>query len=139
MTITIVNFSHPLPADRPDVLALVGGDYRVADVRVQVDQSAEWLIKQVSPLVSQAIEAAGGNLRNIDCIILPGLASVAVLLIQEFMARGYMPHILRLAPVAGATPPRFEAVEHIRGLRWVDAAEGLATGNGYVFVPTEER
>jgi hypothetical protein len=136
MTVTIINFSHPLFENRPDVLALVGDDYRVIDVRVQVDQSVSWLIKEVDPLVSQAVETAG-NLRNIDCIVLPGLASVAVLLALEFMSRGYMPHILRLAPVAGATPPRFEAVELIRGLRWLDAAEGLATGNGYVFVAEE--
>ncbi len=137
MTVTIINFSHPLPENRPDVLALVNDDYRVADIRVQVNQSAPWLVNEVRPLVSQAVEAAGNNVRNIDCIILPGLASVAVLLIQEFMSRGYMPHILRLAPVAGATPPRFEAVELHRGGWWVDAAENLAEGNGYIFMAAE--
>ncbi len=57
---------------------------------------------------------AGGNIRNIDCIILPGLAICAVMIVEAFGQSGYTPNILRMAPMPGAVLPRFEAVEVVR-------------------------
>jgi hypothetical protein len=56
----------------------------------------------------------GGSIRNIDCIILPGLNMAAVMIIESFRQAGYIPNVLRMAPVKDALPPRFEAVEVVR-------------------------
>jgi hypothetical protein len=45
---------------------------------------------------------------------LPSLNTIAALLLAELHGRmGYFPPVLRLRPVSGVTPPRFEAAEII--------------------------
>lgn len=115
--ITIVNFSHPVQEGRPDIAKVCGcapSEYKVIQISVQVDQAAP-MKEQCYNLAAGAVEQAGGNARNIDSIILPGLSMAAVLMVDYFaQCHDYMPNILRLAPVVGATPPRFEAVELVR-------------------------
>lgn len=136
--ITIINFSHPIQPNRPDIKAVVGDSYQAFDVPVHLDLSAATLTNQVVGLVGQARQLAGGNIRRIDCIILPGqviMASLiidalqqyrhvpipsfgmelaAVLIIEEFWETGNIPNVLRFARVPDVKPPRFEAVEVVR-------------------------
>ena len=45
-------------------------------------------------------------------VVLPALNFIAALLLAELHGRmGYFPAILRIRPVAGSTPPRFEVAE----------------------------
>lgn len=113
--LNLVNFSHPLPASREDVIALLGDDYNVFSVHVQLDLKKNPLQFQVISLVDQAIAAVGGNIRNIDVIVLPGLAEAASLIVVEFGGRGYIPNVLRLAK-DDSLPPRFLGQELIKGL-----------------------
>ncbi len=112
--ITIINFSHPVQNNRPDIEAIVADEYQVFSVAVQLDQNAPSLAAQIADCIVEAKAKAGGNIRNIDCIILPGLAVGAVMIVEAFCQSGYIPNILRMAPVKGALPPRFEAVEVVR-------------------------
>jgi len=108
---TLINFSHPLSLEakeQTEVDYVQGSMLRVFDVAVQVDQSVP-LAPQVGRIVDQAIELAGGRL-NIDMIVLPGLASVAVLVAEALPTA----NILRLVAAPGVTPPKFMPVELIR-------------------------
>lgn len=113
--ITIVNFSHPVEDSREDIARVCGlrdaTEYKVVQVPVQVDRQQP-MSAQCWELALEAIRQAGGNARNIDCIVLPGLSEAAVLILDYFrVVEEYLPNILRLAPLPGVTPPRFEAVE----------------------------
>lgn len=134
--ITIINFSHPIQNDRPDIESIFGDEYQVFDVPMHLDLSTVTLTNQITTLVGKARQLAGGNIRKIDCIIPPGqaiMASIiiddlqqwgyvpnpgmglaAVLIIEEFREMGYIPNILRFTRVPNALPPRFEAVEVVR-------------------------
>lgn len=112
--ITIINFSHPVQPDRPDIKQIVGDEYKTFDIPVQLDQRATALLPAIDSILYEATRLAGGNIRNIDCIILPGLAICAVMIVEEFRRAEYIPNILRMAPISGAVVPRFEAVEVVR-------------------------
>lgn len=113
--ITIINFSHPVQSNRPDVEAVVSDEYQVFDVVVHLDQSRTTLLPAIDCIFAEAKQLAGGNIRNIDCIILPGLAMGAVMIVEAFCQSGYIPNILRMAPAhSRALLPRFEAVEVVR-------------------------
>lgn len=110
--LTVVNFSHPLEENRRDVLDILGDEYKVISVPVQ-DMDAS-ILQEVELIYQAAIEAVNGNSRNIDVILLPDLAIVAVLLVAKFRQNGYVPNVLVLARVKDVMPPRFEAAELIK-------------------------
>lgn len=112
--ITIVNFSHPVQNNRPDIKLTVGDEYRTIDVTVQLNQGRSTLLPAIDSVVYEATHKVGGNIRNIDYIIIPGLAIAAVMLVEEFRRAEYIPNILRMAPASKALPPRYEAVEVVR-------------------------
>ncbi len=112
--ITIVNFSHPVHDDRPDIKLTVGDVYKTIDVKVHLDQDLPTLLPAIDSIIYETTRLAGGNIKDIDCIILPGLSIAAVMIIEEFRRAGYIPNILRMAPASKALPPRFEAVEVVR-------------------------
>lgn len=119
--ITILNFSHPILPGRPDIEDVLGDEYQVLEIKVHLDLAAP-MVSQVIDIVGQAKARVRGNIRNIDCIVLPGLADAAALVIEEFRLAGYVPNILRLVRVPDTLPPRFEAVEviHLRQPRHSD-------------------
>lgn len=111
--LTVVNFSHPLEENRRDVLDILGDEYKVISVPVQVDMDAS-ILQEVELIYQAAIEAVNGNSRNIDVILLPDLVIVAVLLVAKFRQNGYVPNVLVLARVKDVMPPRFEVAELIK-------------------------
>lgn len=120
----LLNFSHPLSAEQlAAVEALLQTPVlRVLEVRNQVDAQ-----QSLSPQITAMADAAGltpAEWQN-EAILVnpPSLNYSAVTLLAELHGRmGYFPACLRLRPVAGMVPPRFEVAEilNIQAIR--DAA-----------------
>ena len=110
--ITVCNFSHPLSAEARDYISREWGTQdpdAFIDVRVQIDRNTP-ILQQVEQIVADATEAAGGNIYNIDCIVLPGLSDVAFLLAECFEHA----NVIRMNAVPNSLPPKFMPCELIR-------------------------
>jgi hypothetical protein len=117
----LLNFSHPLtPAQHAQLEQLLAAPLdRVIPVPAQFDTGRPF-VPQVEALL------AGGPLTAEEwqteplLLILPSLNFAAAVLLAELHGRmGYFPAIVRLRPVAGATPPQFEVAEiiNLQGVR----------------------
>lgn len=109
----LVNFSHPLSNDQiAQLQALLGAPIeRVVEVHSQIEPD-----QPLAPQVTAMVDQAGLTLeewQNAPIIVNPpSLNFSAVLLIAELHGRmGYFPACVRLRPVNGAIPPRFEVAE----------------------------
>lgn len=110
--ITVCNFSHPLTPEARDYISREWGTQdpdAFIDVRVQIDRAAP-LLPQVEQIVNDAITRAGGNIYNIDCIVLPGLSDVAFLLAEHFEHA----NVIRMNAVPNSLPPKFMPAELVR-------------------------
>lgn len=115
---TLDNFSHPLSDDQIAQLqallvqVLLGAPVeRVVEVRSQIEPD-----QPLAPQVTTIVDRAGLTLeewQNAPIIVIPPLFNLsAVLLIAEPHGRmGYFPACVRLRPVNGAIPIRFEVAE----------------------------
>ncbi len=109
----LLNFAHPLIQDHlHQVKALTGRKVeRVVEVHTQIDPQ--------QPLVPQVValaDAAGLSPAEWQTLPLlvnpPSLNFIAVALLAELHGRcGYFPAHLRLRPVQGSLPPRYEVAE----------------------------
>ncbi|WP_303773552.1 CRISPR-associated protein Csx15 [Anaerolinea thermophila] len=109
----LVNFSHPLSADQMKQLETLLGEpvERVVEVHSQIEPD-----QPLAPQVAAMVDQAGLSMeewQNTPILINPpALNFSAVLLIAELHGRmGYFPACLRLRPLNGAIPPRFEVAE----------------------------
>lgn len=109
----IINFTHPLrPEQMADIEKLTGQAVaRVIEAPAQFDQTQEFV-----PQVAALADACG--LTPVEwqttplVIVPPALNFIAVTLLAELHGRmGYFPACVRLRPVAGAVPPRYEVAE----------------------------
>lgn len=108
----LLNFAHPLTGDQREQLAALSYPVdEVRDIPTQLDLAAP-LVAQVKALVDSA------GLTPEQCgtsgilVILPSLNFAAVAVLAELRHRiGYYPPIVRLRPVTGALPPRYEVAE----------------------------
>ncbi|MBX6773567.1 MAG: hypothetical protein IRY83_17755 [Chloroflexi bacterium] len=120
----VLNFAHPLAPAQLDQLARQLGEpvERVIDIPCQVDVQAP-LGPQVVALADRCGLSAA-EWQSLPLLINPpSLNFVAVALLAELHGRcGYFPAHLRLRPVDGAVPRRYEIAEvlDLQGLR--DAA-----------------
>jgi hypothetical protein len=109
----ILNFSHPLTPDQlAQVEALTGEQVaEVRDISAQFD-SEQPFIPQVAAL-ADACQLTAQEWQTTSLLIVPpALNFIAVALLAELHGRmGYFPACLRLRPVAGARPPRYEVAE----------------------------
>jgi len=120
----LLNFAHPLtPEHLQRVEALAGQSVeRVVEIDSQIDTQ--------QPLVPQVVALADGcgltpgEWQTLPLVVNPpSLNFVAVALLAELHGRcGYFPSVLRLRPVPGATPPRFEVAELVNLQAARDAA-----------------
>ena len=111
----LLNFSHPLTeAHLAAIRSLTGAEaVQVIALNSQVD------VQQ--PLAPQATALADAARLSSEAwqtapllIVPPALNFSAAVLLAELHGRlGYFPPIVRLRPVAGSTPPRFEVAEII--------------------------
>jgi hypothetical protein len=116
-TLTVLNFAHPLTADQIDAIKreMRADEVNVIHVPAQFDLDAP-LQPQVRDLVEQAMNQMTEKPETL-IINYPSLNYAAVLVDQELVFYDeILPaqvSMLRLRPVKGATPPRFEVAEII--------------------------
>jgi len=122
----ILNFAHPLTdAQRTQVEALTGQTVeRVVEIDSQIDPQ-----QPLAPRIAAMADEAGLSSAEWQTLPLlinpPALNFSAVTLLAEIHGRcGYFPSCLRLRPVPGNVPPRYEVAE-VLDLQVVrDAARG---------------
>lgn len=119
----ILNFSHPLLPDQLARIETLSGQpaERVIGIKTHVDQQAD-LIPQVIELVNKCQLSPAEWRGEYILVVLPSLNYVAAALLAGLYGRmGRFPPFVRLRPVEGALPPRFEVAEII-DLQAVNAA-----------------
>ncbi len=120
----ILNYSHPLTPDQLAQLEALTGQpiAEVRDIPTQVDVSAP-LAPQATALAEAAQLSAAAWQTAPLLLVPPALNFVAVALIAELHGRmGYFPPVVRLRPMTGALPPRYEIAEIINLQALRDAA-----------------
>lgn len=111
----LINFSHPLtPEQLAQVEAVTGAAVaRVIAVPAQFD-TAQPFVPQVQALLDDMPLTAEEWQIAALLIVPPALNFITAVLLAELHGRmGYFPAIVRLRPVAGSLPPRFEVAEVI--------------------------
>jgi hypothetical protein len=113
--VIVLNFSHPLSAEQLAQIEALTGEAieRVVDAPAQFDHQLPF-----APQVTALADSVGLTPQQWQALPLlvnpPALNAIAVTLLAELHGRmGYFPAVLRLRPVAGSTPPRFELAEVI--------------------------
>ncbi len=117
----LLNFSHPLTPDHLTAIRALTDttEIEVRTVAVQVS-AQEALAPQVVALVAAAA-VSSEQWQTVPILVNPpGYAPVAVALMAELHGRmGHFPAVLRLRPLAGSVPTRYEVAEilHLQGIR----------------------
>ena len=120
----LLNFSHPLPPDHLQHIEALTGQQaeRVIDLNNQID-TQQPLAPQVAAMVD-ACDLSPTEWQTLPLLVNPpSLNFVAVALLAELHGRcGYFPAHVRMRPVQGSVPPRYEVAEvlNLQALR--DAA-----------------
>jgi hypothetical protein len=116
----ILNFTHPLRPEQVAAIEKLTGQAveRVIEVPAQFDQARDFV-----PQVTALADACGltpAEWQTTPLVIVPpALNFIAVTLLAELHGRmGYFPACVRLRPVAGSVPPRYEVAE-VLGLQEV--------------------
>ncbi len=109
----LLNFSHPLTAEQVEQIERLAGravSERV-ELPVQFDNYRPFL-PQLEELAAR-IPVSPERLQTEPVVVnLPALNFIAALLLAELHGRmGYFPPVLRLRPVEGSLPPRYEVAE----------------------------
>jgi len=127
----LLNFSHPLTPDHlQQIEALTGQPVeRVIEVTSQID-AQQPLVPQVVAL-ADSCDLSPAEWQTLPLLVNPpALNFIAVALLAELHGRmGYFPTILRLRPVPGSTPPRFEVAEVLDLQTVRDTARHKRTGD----------
>jgi hypothetical protein len=111
----LLNFSHPLTPDQVKGIEAITGQTvkRTIEAQAQFDH-ARLFPEQVRELVDGLGLTPAQWQQEALLINPPALNAIAVTLLAELHGRmGYFPPVVRLRPVAGSTPPRFEVAEVI--------------------------
>jgi hypothetical protein len=108
----VLNFTHPLTADHlAQIEALAGPIDAVIEIPTHFDQKLEFA-PQVTALADACNLTPAEWQTSPILIVPPALSFIAVALLAELHGRmGYFPSCVRLRPVAGSAPPRFEFAE----------------------------
>ena len=109
----LLNFSHPItPEQQAQIETLIHQKIeQVLHIPVQFDHAQLYLSQLVQvmeklPLNSQELQSAP------ILVNLPSFNAIAALVLAELHGRmGYFPPIVRMRPVEGAIPPRYEVAE----------------------------
>jgi hypothetical protein len=109
----VVNFSHPLSEEQIGQIEQITGQpvKKVLEIHSQIDPQ-ESLEDQVLRMVDQ-VQLSAEEWQNAPILINPpSLNFTALMLVGDLHGRmGFFPAFLRLRPVKGALPPRFEVAE----------------------------
>ena len=117
----VLNFAHPLtPAHRAQIAALAGDPVdEVIDVKAHFDNNQPFEPQLAALLEGVPLTAEQWQTASL-LINPPAYNYVAIMLLAELHGRmGYFPACLRLRPVEGIVPPRFEVAEilNLQGVR----------------------
>lgn len=118
---TFLNFAHPITDEqKAQIEQLIGHPIqRIIEIPVQFDH-ARGFHEQVLELLERVGLSATEWQTTPLLVNLPSLSVIAATLLAELHGRmGYFPAVVRVRPVEGAVPPRFEVAEilnlqHIR-------------------------
>ena len=109
----LLNFSHPLTAEQLQQLEELTGRKvdRVVEIDAQIDPQ-----QPIVPQITAMADRAGLTPQEWQTLPIvinpPSLNFSAVTLLAELHGRcGYFPPVVRLRPVPGSVPPRFEVAE----------------------------
>ena len=109
----VLNFSHPLTEEHLSALGeLVGSKIEeVREFKTLFDHH-----KPFAPQARELVDSIGltpGEWQTRPLLVnLPSLNVIAALVLAELHGRcGYFPAVIRLRPVEGSVPPRFEVAE----------------------------
>jgi hypothetical protein len=109
----ILNFSHPLTGEQVSAIEQRLGQNaeRILALPAQFDQQQPFA-PQVEQLLS-TVELSAQEWQSAPLlVVLPSLSGIAAVLLAELHGRmGYFPPIVRLRPVEGALPPRYDVAE----------------------------
>ena len=122
----VLNFAHPLTSDHLAELEGLAGQAsgRVVTVDSQIDSG-----RPLAPPVAAMADACGLSpleWQTLSLLVVPpALNFSAVALLAELHGRcGYFPAQVRLRPVQGSMPPRYEVAEILDRQAIRDAARG---------------
>jgi hypothetical protein len=111
----LLNFTHPLTEEQVGQIEAVTGQAvaEVRDVPAQLDPQQPFG-PQVQALV-EACRLMPEEWQTQPILVNPpSLNVIAAVLLAELHGRmGYFPPVIRLRPIAGSTPPRYEVAEII--------------------------
>jgi hypothetical protein len=113
--VLILNYAHPLTAAHVAQLeSLTGaGVDEVREIPAQLDLGRAFADQAVALADAAELTPAAWQTTPL-LVVLPALNYAAAALLAELHGRmGYFPPVVRLRPVAGALPPRFEVAEVI--------------------------
>lgn len=127
----LLNFSHPFTPEQQEQLeALLGQKIaQVIHLPVQFDHHVEYLpqlakVMEKIPLTPQELQSAA------IIVNLPSFNAIAALTLAELHGRmGYFPPVVRMRPVEGAIPPRYEVAEVLNLQNVRDTARTKRNGN----------
>jgi len=125
----ILNYSHPLSTDQLSQLEELTATpiTAVREIPAQLDLDAPFAEQATALAAAAQLTPAEWQTKAV-LLILPALNFAAAALLAELHGRmGYFPPIVRLAPVAGALPPRYEVAEIINLQALRDAARKRRT------------
>jgi hypothetical protein len=109
----LLNFAHPLTAEQIEQLQALSDERleQIHDLPVQFDPDQPFRPQLAALLERTPLDAQSWQTEPI-LVNLPALNFISALLLAELHGRmGYFPPILRLRPVAGSLPPRYEVAE----------------------------
>jgi hypothetical protein len=127
----ILNFSHPLTVEQQaQIEALTGQKVEtMIAVPVQFDNEESFLPQLQELMAKKTLTSEEFQTKQI-LVNPPSLNVISALLLAELHGRmGYFPPILRLRPVSGVIPPRFEAAEILNLQTVRDAARTKRLNN----------
>ena len=109
----LLNFAHPLTPDQVSQIEALSGQ-PVTDVRhlpAQFDHDQPFAPQAMA--LADACDLSPTEWQTLPLLVNPpSLNFIAVTLLAELHGRmGYFPTMVRMRPVPGSTPPRFEVAE----------------------------
>ncbi|HIQ12636.1 MAG TPA: hypothetical protein EYH29_07190 [Caldilineales bacterium] len=113
--LTILNFSHPLTeAQLARIRQLTGEeDLRVFEIKTHFDNDQPFA-PQLDDLIARIPPDARALQTEPILIVPPALNFITAMLLAALHGlMGYFPPIIRIAPVAGSLPPRYDVAEII--------------------------
>jgi hypothetical protein len=109
----LLNFSHPITAEQTAQIEQMAGQpiQQVVNLAVHFDHQQPFL-PQLQALVEQ-LPLSAEQIQSTPILVNPpSLNFITAMLLAELHGRlGYFPAILRIRPLEGSLPPRYEAAE----------------------------